>query len=79
MTIFATRVREFAAILAQRCGADLHEWIAKSRADALPAFYSYLDSNRPAEGVNTKVKMRKCQTYGRASFTLLRRRILFAQ
>ncbi|SDZ59635.1 hypothetical protein SAMN05216215_11283 [Saccharopolyspora shandongensis] len=31
------------------------------------------------EGVNTKIKMLKRQTYGRASFTLLRRRILLVE
>jgi transposase len=36
-------------------------------------------SNGPAEGVNTKVKMLKRQTYGRASFALLRKRILLVQ
>jgi transposase len=33
-------------------------------------------SNGPAEGVNTKIKLLKRQMYGRASFALLRRRIL---
>lgn len=33
-------------------------------------------SNGPTEGVNTKVKMLKRQTYGRAGFALLRKRIL---
>jgi hypothetical protein len=33
-------------------------------------------SNRPTEGVNTKIKLLKRQTYGKASFRLLRKRIL---
>ncbi|WP_424923447.1 transposase [Actinocrispum wychmicini] len=33
-------------------------------------------SNGPTEGVNTKIKMLKRQTYGKASFSLLRKRIL---
>jgi transposase len=93
MTTLAARVREFAAILTQRRGADLDAWIATVRADALPGFDTYLGgldkdhdatvagltlphSNGPTEGVNTKVKMLKRQTYGKASFSLLRKRIL---
>jgi transposase len=33
-------------------------------------------SNGPTEGVNTKIKLLKRQTYGKASFSLLRKRIL---
>nr|WP_279496245.1 transposase [Actinocrispum wychmicini] len=33
-------------------------------------------SNGPAEGVNAKIKLLKRQTYGRTSFSLLRKRIL---
>ncbi|WP_329794002.1 transposase [Lentzea sp. DG1S-22] len=33
-------------------------------------------SNGPAEGVNTKIKLLKRQTYGKASISLLRKRIL---
>jgi transposase len=96
MTTLATRVREFAAILTRRRGADLDAWIATTRTDALPGFDSYLNglekdhdatvagltlpySNGPTEGVNTKVKMLKRQTYGRASFALLRKRILLVK
>jgi SRSO17 transposase len=35
-------------------------------------------SNGPTEGVNTKIKLLKRQTYGKASFRLLRKRILLA-
>lgn len=35
-------------------------------------------SNGPTEGVNTKIKLLKRQTYGKASFALLRKRILLA-
>lgn len=93
MTVLATRVREFAAILTQRRGQDLAEWIATTRLQALPGFAPYLNglekdwdatvagltlpySNGPTEGVNTKIKLLKRQTYGKASFTLLRKRIL---
>jgi transposase len=96
MTTLATRVREFAAILTQRRGADLAAWITQTRLDALPGFGSYLNgldkdfdataagltlpySNGPTEGVNTKIKMLKRQTYGKASFVLLRKRILLTQ
>jgi transposase len=96
MTTLAARVREFAAILTQRRGADLDDWISTTRADALPGFGSYLNglekdydatvagltlphSNGPTEGVNTKVKLLKRQTYGKASFALLRKRILLVE
>jgi transposase len=96
MTTLATRVREFAAILTRRRGADLDAWIATTRTDALPGFDSYLNglekdhdatvagltlpySNGPTEGVNTKVTMLNRQTYGRASFALLRKRILLVK
>ncbi|GAB3673793.1 transposase [Saccharopolyspora sp. NPDC049426] len=36
-------------------------------------------SNGPIEGVNTKIKFLKRQTYGKASFALLRKRILLDQ
>ena len=36
-------------------------------------------SNGPTEGVNTKIKLLKRRTYGKASFTLLRKRILLTQ
>lgn len=36
-------------------------------------------SNGPIEGVNTKIKLLKRQTYGKASFNLLRKRILLTQ
>lgn len=35
-------------------------------------------SNGTTEGVNTKVKMLKRQTFGKASFPLLRKRILLS-
>jgi transposase len=35
-------------------------------------------SNGPTEGVNTKTKLLKRQTYGRAGFALLRHRILLS-
>ena len=44
--------------------------------DAAVAGLTLPYSNGPTEGVNTKIKMLKRQTYGRASFALLRKRIL---
>jgi transposase len=46
--------------------------------DAVVAGLTLPYSNGPTEGVNTKIKMIKRQMYGRASFDLLRRRILLA-
>jgi transposase len=56
----------------------LHGFVRGLRKD-LPAVTAGLSlpySNGPAEGVNTKIKLLKRQMYGRASFALLRRRIL---
>jgi transposase len=47
--------------------------------DAAIAGLSLPYSNGPIEGVNTKSKLIKRQMYGRASFTLLRKRILLTQ
>ncbi len=47
--------------------------------DATVAGLTLPYSNGPAEGVNTKVKLLKRQTYGRASFALLRKRILLVE
>jgi transposase len=47
--------------------------------DAVLAGLTLPYSNGPTEGVNTKVKMLKRQTYGRASFALLRKRILLVE
>ena len=44
--------------------------------DAVIAGLTLPHSNGPTEGVVTKVKLLKRQTYGRASFALLRKRIL---
>ena len=44
--------------------------------DAAVAGLSLPYSNGPIEGVNTKIKLHKRQTYGKASFSLLRKRIL---
>ncbi|MCE7007301.1 ISL3 family transposase [Kibdelosporangium philippinense] len=96
MTALVARVREFAALLTQRRGADLDEWITTVRADDLPALHAFTHglemdhdavvagltlpySNGPAEGVNTKVKYLKRQMFGRAGFSLLRKRILLSQ
>ncbi|MFD1047469.1 transposase, partial [Kibdelosporangium lantanae] len=47
--------------------------------DATVAGLTLPYSNGPAEGVNTKIKLLKRQTYGRAGFSLLRKRILLSQ
>ncbi|WP_374205161.1 hypothetical protein [Streptomyces sp. TRM72054] len=44
--------------------------------DAVIAALTLPYSNRPTEGVNTKTKQIAHQMHGRASFTLLRHRIL---
>lgn len=58
----------------------LHGFVHGLRMD-LPAIVAGLTmpySNGPIEGANTKVKFLKRQMYGRASFALLRQRILLA-
>lgn len=47
--------------------------------DATVAGLTLPYSNGPTEGVNTKIKLLKRQTYGKASFALLRKRILLTQ
>ncbi|MGW5791352.1 ISL3 family transposase [Saccharopolyspora sp. NPDC003752] len=47
--------------------------------DATTAGLTLPYSNGPTEGINNKIKMLKRQTYGKASFTLLRKRILLDQ
>ncbi|TDD37765.1 transposase [Saccharopolyspora elongata] len=49
------------------------DWDATTTGLTLPY------SNGPAEGINNKIKMLKRQTYGKASFALLRKRILLDQ
>lgn len=46
--------------------------------DATVAGLTLPYSNGPTEGVNTKIKLLKRQTYGKAGFALLRKRILLA-
>lgn len=56
----------------------LHAFVRGLRKD-LPAVIAGLTlpyNNGPIEGANTKVKLLKRQMYGRASFPLLRQRIL---
>jgi transposase len=58
----------------------LHGFVHGLRMD-LPAVVAGLTmpySNGPTEGANTKVKFFKRQMYGRASFAVLRQRILLA-
>jgi transposase len=47
--------------------------------DAVVAGPTLPHSNGPAEGAITKVKLLKRQTYGKASFSLLRKRILLCK
>ncbi|MEV0052483.1 transposase [Saccharopolyspora shandongensis] len=47
--------------------------------DATTAGLTLPYSNGPTEGINNKIKMLKRQTYGKASFSLLRKRILLDQ
>ncbi|MEU5847909.1 ISL3 family transposase [Saccharopolyspora shandongensis] len=47
--------------------------------DATTAGLTLPYSNGPTEGINNKIKVLKRQTYGKASFTLLRKRILLDQ
>jgi transposase len=47
--------------------------------DAVVAGLTLPYSNGPTEGVITKVKLLKRQTYGKASFSLRRKRILLCQ
>ncbi len=95
MTDLARLVGEFAAILIERRGGDLDEWMKQVREAGLTELGPFLRgldqdhdaavagltvpySNGPIEGVNTKTKLIKRQMYGRASFQLLRHRILLA-
>uniref|UniRef100_UPI000687A587 transposase n=2 Tax=Nocardia TaxID=1817 RepID=UPI000687A587 len=95
MTDLARLVGEFAAILIERRGGDLDEWMKQVREAGLTELGPFLRgldqdhdaavagltvpySNGPIEGVNTKTKLIKRQMYGRASFPLLRHRILLA-
>lgn len=47
--------------------------------EAVVAGLTYPYSNGPIKGVNTKIKLLKRQTYGNASFSLLRKRVLLHQ
>ena len=58
----------------------LHAFVRGLRKDldAVVAGLSLPYSNGPIEGTNTKFKLLKRQMYGRASFALLRQRILLS-
>lgn len=63
------------------CGIRAVETFARGLEQdsaALRAALTTQWSNAQTEGQVTKLKMLKCQTYGRANFELLRRRILLA-
>lgn len=80
--------------ITKRRGTDLDSWITAVRSEDMPALHAFTDglskdyaavvagltlpySNGP-EGVINKIKMLKRQTYGKARFSLLRKRILLA-
>ncbi|WP_433274589.1 ISL3 family transposase [Actinosynnema sp. CS-041913] len=68
------------AVLADDLPA-LHRFVHGLRKDneAVLAGLTLPHSNGPTEGVVNKIKLLKRQTYGRASFALLRKRILLNQ
>ncbi|WXH43010.1 transposase family protein [Streptomyces netropsis] len=69
----AEHMRAFADLMNNRQGRHLHQWIAPVEADDLPALHTFA-----VEGHNNKIKMLKRQMFGRASFDLLRKRVLLA-
>jgi transposase len=88
-------VRSFAAMLTERRGERLLEWLDAVRQDALPSLHTLaagIDRDRGAviagltlpwssgvvEGHVNRIKMLKRQMFGRASFQLLRKRVLLA-
>lgn len=92
----AELVRSFAAIMTQRRGHQLGEWLSCAEQadllginrfvngviadlDAVTAGLSLSFSSGPVEGNVNRIKMLKRQMYGRASFDLLRKRVLLAR
>jgi transposase len=85
-----SHIREFAAIMQQRRGADLPAWLDTVDADDLPALHTLatglrrdleavingLTLEHNSGAVEGAVKALKRQCYGRANFDLLRLRIL---
>jgi len=88
-------VRSFAAIMTQRHGHRLGEWLAATEHADLPGINRFVNgvttdldavtaglslpfSSGPVEGNVNRIKMLKRQMYGRASFDLLRKRVLLA-
>jgi transposase len=88
-------VRSFAAVMTQRRGHQLGEWLSCAEQadllginrfvngvtadlDAVTAGLSLPFSSGPVEGNVNRIKMLKRQMYGRASFDLLRKRVLLA-
>jgi transposase len=91
----AELVRSFAAIMTQRNGHRLGEWLTCAEAANLPGVNRFVNgvttdldavtaglslpfSSGPVEGNVNRIKMLKRQMYGRASFDLLRKRVLLA-
>jgi len=95
MTALAEHVTAFARLLTQRQGnlQDRIDSVRASDLPSLGPLITGLQIDRPAvragltlphsngrtEGVNNTIKLIKRQTYGRASFPLLRQRILLNQ
>ena len=87
--------QDFAAIVRERGGDRLDQWLAEADACQVPALKRFAKglradlaavragltetwSNGPTEGFAHKRKLVKRQAYGRASFAVLRQRVLRA-
>ena len=91
----ATCVKNFAALMTERRGQDLPDWLTQAEDTDLAPIRSFARGLRydlnavtagmtlpynsgPVEGHVNRIKMIKRQMYGRASFDLLRQRVLHA-
>jgi transposase len=90
----AGHVAAFAEIMTGLSGDGLGEWIARVEADQLPDLHSFITGLKrdwplcqradlalrsgAVEGAVNRIKMLKRQMYGRASFDLLRKRVLLS-
>lgn len=85
----ARHVRDFAAMLHERRGDLLPDWMVRVLADDLPALHSLVagfrrDQDAVAAGLSsswssgqvTRIKLLKRKGYGRANLDLLRKRVL---
>ncbi|MCX5387428.1 transposase [Streptomyces sp. NBC_00083] len=84
-------VRAFGKMLTQLQGDQLPQWIKTVRANDLPSLHTFVNglaavtadlrlpwSSGVVEGHVNRIKMIKRQMYGRAGFSLLRKRVLMA-